>query len=64
MVFDGGPLPCKREEEEYRRKYVLCDVGVVRRCSPKGNSCLIKVTRQASRNWWMLLTYHLISLIG
>lgn len=20
MVFDGGPLPCKREEEEYRRK--------------------------------------------
>jgi exonuclease 1 len=20
MVFDGGPLPCKRGEEEYRKK--------------------------------------------
>jgi hypothetical protein len=50
MVFDGGPLPGKREEEESRRRYILEYADAVRKPSLRGKRCWSRAMRPASRS--------------
>ena len=50
MVFDGGPLPGKREEEQARKKYFKFHIGGEKKPSQRENRCSSKAMKQDSKN--------------